>query len=368
MAKITNDDLKRAGINPAESDEVSFEEIDSFGNKESFREMVGGIKNYMDIVNQRITLINDSLTSAIPFTRESLYLFCALSGNGKSTIAANISYPLWRQKKKILVISNEETDQDICMRIACLHLGYDFNAYKKGDRQKMTDEMLLECISLFPDITTYVKIKDVKWKDGGTTRIEGVKALLEAVKGQGYSAVLIDYYQLIKDSRNKSQTRYDVLNDLRIWLGRYIKKCDLPVVLFAQLYSLGKKGGVKDIDARIKECSAVVEPATVIIEAIPNIELKATDFIIHKDRFGIMGTKIICPFDKGRFYNQLEPHELEQRKLAIKAAKAEKDLDDLVSIPKEAIPKEATPPESVEQHESADFLAGQSVKGNLKLK
>lgn len=305
--------LRKAGVSTPQEIDISFNEIDSFGDNASLTEVFQNIANYNKMLGQKITLINDSLTAAIPFTRENLYLFCAVSGSGKSTIAANISYPLWKQDKKILVISNEETRQDVLMRIAALELGHNFNDYKKG---KMDQATQLQCMKLFPSISDKVKVLDVTWRDGLTTKVEGVKKALESVIGQGYSCVLIDYYQLIKDSLyDKDRTRYDNLNDLRIWLGRYIKQCELPVCLFVQLYSMGKKGGVKDIDARIKECSAVVEPATVIIEAVPNFEESTTDFIIHKDRFGVAGTKIVCPFQNGRYLKQLSDREIAERKL-----------------------------------------------------
>lgn len=305
--------LRRSGVSTPQQLDISFGEIDSFGDKDSLTEVIQNMANYNKMMGEKITLINDSLTTAIPFTRENLYLFCALSGSGKSTIAANISYPLWKQQKKILVVSNEENKQDILMRIAALDLGYNFNDYKKG---LMSKEDQRNCIALFPSISQFVKVLDVTWRDGLTTKIEGVQKALESVIGQGYSCVLIDYYQLIKDSiYDKTKKRYDVLNDFRVWLGRFIKRCELPVCLFVQLYSMGKKGGVKDIDARIKECSAVVEPATVILEAVPNFEESTTEFIIHKDRFGIAGTKIVCPFHKGRYLSQISSREMAERKL-----------------------------------------------------
>lgn len=334
--------LKRVGINTTQDIDITFEEINNFGDLESFKGIIKNISDYNKIMKQRITLINETLTAAIPFTKESLYLFCAVSGSGKSTIAANISYPLWKQQKKILVISNEETSHDVLMRIAALDLGYNFNDYKKG---LMSEQMQRDCMTLFPDIMKYVKVLDVSWKDGLTTKIEGVQAALEAVIDKGYHAVLIDYYQLIKDSvKDKNRTRYDVLNDFRVWLGRYIKKCELPVCLFAQLYSMGKKGGVKDIDARIKECTAVVEPATVIIEAIPNFEESSTDFVIHKDRFGIAGQRFVCPFEKGRYLKQLSPEQMKERIHKIHRFKAEKELENLTT-----------------QIEGEDFKAGQKL-------
>lgn len=304
--------LKKAGMS-GESPEVTFEEIDSFGDRASLLEMYKNIAGYNKMLGERITLINDSLTAAIPFTRENLYLFCAYTGSGKSTVAANISYPLWKQRKKVLVVSNEETKQDVLLRIACLEKGYNFNDYKKGT---MPQEILRELCAMMPDIAQYVKVLDVSWREGMTTKLEGVKGALNALKGEGFSCVLIDYFQLIKYSITQTdRTTYDVLNDLRSWLGMYIKSSEIPVCLFVQLYSIGKKGGVKDIDARIKECSAIVEPATVIIEVVPNYEESTSSFIIHKDRFGVAGAQIICPFDKGRYLKQISERELAERAL-----------------------------------------------------
>src|ERR1019366_4901127 len=124
----------------------SFDDINSFGSKDSLRKMFKNASNYNKMLSERLTLINESLTAAIPFTRENLYLFCAYTGSGKSTVSANISYPLWKQRKKLLVISNEETSQDICFRIACLEKGYNFNDWKDG---KMSSEHQRECLDLF---------------------------------------------------------------------------------------------------------------------------------------------------------------------------------------------------------------------------
>jgi len=293
---------------------VSFDDVDNFGNKESLLEMVGDIKKYQSMLNQKITLINDSMTAAVPFTRENLYLFCAYTGSGKSTVAANISFPLWKEGKKVLVISNEESKQDVLLRIAFLELGLNFNDYKKG---LMSAEDQRSAIMLFPEISKFVKVLDVTYKDGLTTKVEGVINALEAVKTSDYSCVLIDYFQLIKYSvADKNKKTYEVLNDLRTALGLYIKNSNVPIVLFVQLYSQSKRAAKgNDIDTRIKECSAIVEPATVIIEVIPNWEDKTTDFVIHKDRFGMAGSRIMCPFEKGRYLKQLDQRQIAERNL-----------------------------------------------------
>lgn len=296
---------------------VSLDEVDNFGNTESIREMFTDIAKYNTMLQQRITFINTSLTAAIPFTRENLYLVCAYTGNGKSTVAANISYPLWKQEKKILVITNEESKQDVLFRIACLELGFNFNDYKKGN---MPMDQQKQVVQMFPDISKYVKVLDVSFKGGLTTKLEGIKNALEAVRNQDYSCAMIDYYQLIQYSaEDKTRSRYDVLNDLRIWLGQYIKSSNIPVVLFAQLHSIGKRAN-KDLDSRIKECPNIQEPATVVLEVIPNFDDSTSEFVIHKDRFGLAGHRVMCGFQKGRYVNLTDD---------VKKAIAEKKLDDL---------------------------------------
>jgi len=154
---------------------------------------------------------------------------------------------------------------------------------------------------LFPEIAKFVKVVDVNYKSGLTTKVEGVKKILEMVKDHDYSCAMIDYYQLIKTSvENPQAGSYDVLNNFRIWLGQYIKRANIPIVVFAQLHSLGKRNN-KDLDNRIKHCPDIYEPSTVVVEIVPNFEEHTSDFIIHKDRFGFAGMKITCGFDRGRF-------------------------------------------------------------------
>ena len=317
--KLSDDAIKTllAGKKPMADMGVTLDEVDSFGNNESIREMFGDIAKYNQMLKERITFINTSLTAAIPFTRENLYLICAYTGNGKSTVAANISYPLFKQQKKILVITNEESKQDVLFRIACLELGLNFNDYKKG---QMPLEQQKQVVSLFPAIGQYVKVLDIGFKNGLTTKLEGIKNALEAVRNQDYSCAMIDYYQLIQYSvEDKTRSRYDVLNDLRIWLGQYIKTSNLPIVLFAQLHSLGKRNN-KDLDSRIKECPSVQEPSTVVLEVIPNFEDSTSEFVIHKDRFGLAGHRVMCGFQRGRYVNLTDE---------VKRELAEKKLDEL---------------------------------------
>ncbi len=320
MANLTTDQVKNMLDQHKQSEdnvEVSLDDVDSQGNKESILEMYTDIASYNKMLKERITFVNKDLTKAIPFTRENLYLMCAYSGSGKSTVAANVSFPLWKEGKKAVIISNEESKQDVIFRVACLELGYNFNDYKKG---VMPKPMIKDCMVLFPEIAKYIKVIDVNYKNGLTTKIEGVKNILDAVSNQGYSCILLDYFQLVKYSvGNPNASTYESLNDLRVWLGRYIKRSDIPVVVFAQLHSIGKRAN-KDLDSRVKECPAIIEPSTVVIEIIPDFENRTSSFIIHKDRFGLAGHRIECAFERGRFVS-MSDDVIQQRQV--------KEIDDI---------------------------------------
>ncbi len=302
---------------------VSLDEVESFGDNKSISQMYKDIASYNNMLKEKITFINPALSAAIPFTRENLYLICAYTGNGKSTIAANISFPLWKEGKKTLVISNEEPQQDVLYRIACLELGYNFNDYKKGTMPMPHQK---NCALLFKEISKYVKVLDVKYKGGLSTKIEGVKNALEAVRDADYSAVMIDYFQLIQYSvSDPARSRYNVLNDLRIWLGQYIRSSNIPVVMFAQLHSMAKRTNV-ELDSRIKECPSILEPATVVLEVVPDFENKSTTFLIKKDRFGFQGMRIECGFNKGKYIELTAEHILDTQQ-----AKVDELMDGVVN-------------------------------------
>jgi archaellum biogenesis ATPase FlaH len=342
MAKLDSQDIENLLKPKVSEEEISLNDITSFGDDKSLGEMYGKIDKYNEMLKRKITFINPSLSKNIPLTRENLYLICAFTGSGKTSVSANISYPLYKEQKKILVISNEESSADIIFRIAAIELKLNFNSFKKG---LMSDADQERIKALFPAITQYVKIIDVNAKDGATTRIEFIKKLLQNVQETDFACVLIDYFQLIQYSTTDTKkTRYDVLNDLKVYLGQYIKTSNVPIVLFAQLHSMGKRNN-KDLDSRIKDCPSIMEPSTVIIEVVPNFKTRVSDFLIIKDRFGLQGIKVTCKFEDGRF-EDISDEELVERTMKYSSHKEEsvkkvEDEDDnfgIVITPEEENP------------------------------
>lgn len=260
------------------------------------------IDEYIDILKQKIFFINKELTETIPFCRDNLYLMMSQSGGGKSTIVANISYSLYVQQKNTLIISTEEGAEDCLMRIACLDLDVSFNSYKKG---KMLQEQIQKCKELFPKITKYVKILGVNEPDISPTNIDDVRSILEGSLKHEYSAIIIDYFQLIRTRKNSTQSTYEVLDDLRLFFQSFMKRSKAPLVVMSQLYSQGKRKS-NDIDARLKNNSNILETASVAIEVVPDFAESSSTFKIMKDRFGSQGKELKFFFKFGKYISYKE--------------------------------------------------------------
>lgn len=306
--------------------ESTVDEMRDFGDTNDLKEIVAEIARHNRMLKERLTLINTSLTKVIPLVRENLYLFAAYTGSGKSSTAANISYPLWKQGKKVLVISNEETKKDVWSRIACLEIGMDYEKVMRGETTKAEQ---MAYMTHFPSIQQHVKVIDAK--DPRTTRIEGVKNLLLSAQNENFSCIIIDYFQLIKYSELEPNKKpYEVMMQFKDFLNAYIKTSNAPVVMFAQLWSLSKRPSKgTELDSRLKECSSIQDGASVIVEIVPNFEDKTTDFLICKDRFfGRKNKKLTCPYSNGRFLEAIEEDEKLIRSATMKLEKLSKDIED----------------------------------------
>lgn len=353
MAKIPEaeqDNLRnQAGIGTSsqmKAMEATIEELRALGNDAVLDEVIHAIARHKSALKQRAQLINESMTKAIPLVRENLYIFAAYTGSGKSSCAANITYPLWKQGKKVLIISNEETRKDVLSRIACLDTGVDFKEVQQGN---ITTEQERAYVGVMDSIHQFVTVVDVI--DPRTTRLEGMKNILDAAVDEDYACILIDYFQLVKNSQqNNRMEPYAVLSAFKDFLAAYVKRANAPVVLFVQLWSLSKRPSKgTELDARLKECSGIQDPASVVIEIIPNFDEHYSEFLICKDRFfGRKGQKIVCPYYKGRFLEAIEDEEVAKRS-------AYRKLNSLVGSP---APKELKNTLSA----GADYDAGKLIK------
>ncbi len=300
--KVSTENIR--GFNP--------EDFEFATNGENLiKTIYGGIKADRQILKNSVTFINDGLTQVIPFSRGSLYLMGGISGHGKSTTAANVSYPLWKEGKKILVISNEEINYHIYGRIACLDLQYDFNDWRNN---KLSEFQTKQVDSKIPHIMQYVTVIGTD-KQGLTDTIEGIKTVLEAyVSNSEYSCILIDFFQRIATSNDNPQmSRQEVLYAFKDYITTYITRAVMPVVLFTQLMPLPKDATDREFESRIKWCKGIYEAASVAIDILPKKKELKTYFFVEKDRFGRAGTIVECKFQSGKYVYNNPLADMEQK-------------------------------------------------------
>lgn len=232
---------------------------------------------------------------------QGLIVVGALTGQAKSTTNANIlagfldSCP----DKKALVISNEETLDTVYNRVACIRLKVDFNSYHKGFiSATMAEKVESEARTLFDRIK--VVVEDGSWN---MSYLEDVKAVLEhaAANPEEYSLVTLDYLQTVASSReNRDLTQYDISKRLGLYLKNYGRRLGAPVVVFAQLKSIGVNS--QDFKNRIEGDSTMLNHAADAIEIVPDFQTSTTKFVIQKSRFGIpKGAESKCNFVSGRY-------------------------------------------------------------------
>src|ERR1017187_6160670 len=92
--------------------------------------------------SENLPFVTPNLTELVPLTYPNLITIGANSGSGKTTTAANITFQLYKNQKRVLILSNEELTLDVLDRISCLELGYNINerASFTPDQQRKLDE------------------------------------------------------------------------------------------------------------------------------------------------------------------------------------------------------------------------------------
>lgn len=281
------------------------------------------------VLANKMTFVNEALTREIPLNKGCLYLVGGVSGQGKTTLAANVAHTLVSQEKKILYISNEETEKDILARVACLNLRLEFNLWRT-DRLPGLDHDLVDKEII--KVMKYIHVIDVENKKNVTTTLEGFQRVMEGTKTSDYSCVIIDYWSNIKLSVDDPYaTDLQVLTRARDFLEKFIPEAQMPVVLLAQLWPLKSKDPMT-FQNRLMGCKAIYQVAAYAIEIVRQKKKDKPDetfFMIAKNRFGSEGIEIPTLFSKGRYLNVPIEEIIRNQQEQVVAVPAEKSKSEI---------------------------------------
>jgi hypothetical protein len=250
-----------------------------------------------------VFLSNNKFRGSVPLFARNIILVGAQTGEGKSTITANMAYHALQQLKRPLIITNEEHPTDVLNRIVCLMRGW---AYY--DHTKITDEQKEEFNRMYPILLERMDIvQDNQTGVGGlTTTLEGIDQILESLKegqkeGKIYDLLILDYIQGINMS-NKAPN----MEQWRV-IDVVLKKMDLfkniypaPIIILSQL-----KAGDPDntpFKERLEKCKSILNYVTCAMEVRADKKNHRTEWIFKKSRFAqAVGEVVYTGFDKGKY-------------------------------------------------------------------
>lgn len=231
-----------------------------------------------------------------------LVMVGAMSGKGKTTACHNIIANIIETDvdKKILLISNEESVEEVYSKIACLMLKID---WKKEIQPLGNIEASVNLKKQAVDNKVKVLTKTLtvlSSEINNTCTLESVVNILEFSKTQNYSVVIIDYYQAVCMSTEMPNAKeYEVLKKLGLNLKQYAASCKIPVVVLSQLHP--DPDDNKAMSERIQGDRTFYNHCHTVLEVIPDTKALTTTIACHKQRWGNnQEWEVELNFDRGR--------------------------------------------------------------------
>lgn len=274
--------------------------------KKSIKQLDKSMKN-------RLPCITDDVTEVMPLEGVEMLLFGALTGQGKSTVAANVAVPILAKNKRILYLSTEERAEDILIRVAALQNGWNPNNQRewseeiKVKRNAEVERLVQENNILIVD--NYSPGVDEKTgqpiKPADLTVLEDFKLVLNSVIRDGlkFDLLIIDYISKVGLSRRTNQNvEWKIMSEATKFVEEWCKSAQTPAIVFTQLKN--KTVDNEEFKVRIPGSKRILDYVTCAVEIATDYDAHTTKLICHKNRkYGKLFRKTL-KFDKGRFVDQ----------------------------------------------------------------
>lgn len=260
-------------------------------------------REYIDMAKKATVFLNiDEFRGLVPLFPRNLILVGAQTGDGKSTLTANMAYQFLAQNKRVLIITNEEHPTDVMNRIICLTKGWTYH-----DHTSITPEQQDEFDKLYPILSKRLEVIDDAYNGVGglTTTLEGMHAIQHSLledKSNPYEIIIIDYYQNANTSnKNPSASTYEVQHEVgRSW-DIFKTKYNAPIIMLSQLKAV-KEDDTTPFKERIEGRKSIYNFCTCAIEVKANKQDSTTEWAFKKSRFArSIGVTVKTGFDRGRY-------------------------------------------------------------------
>jgi KaiC/GvpD/RAD55 family RecA-like ATPase len=286
--------------------------------------------NYFEKLKEAAVFINDDFKKDVPFFPGTITMCIANTGDGKSTVSANVAFQSLVQGKRVLMIANEERTNDCYNRITCLIKKWHYQEHDKftDDQKKIFNNY----IDILGNKLTIVDNMDEDGKEttSQTTSVEGIEQLFHIIlrekeNGNKFDVIIIDYYQNISESLdNPGAATWQNQERFSNMIDQFKNVVDCPIVLMAQ-----KKASKDDTnDGTYKDLvegrKSISNKATSIIEVKADKENFRTEFIIKKSRWSSAnGKTIYTGYDMGKYVKYTDDFQrrVRQKKLEMEENK-----------------------------------------------
>ena len=263
-----------------------------------------GIQEYLEAARTSKTFINDTFRGIVPLFAKNVILIGANSGEGKSTISANVTLSTLKQSGKVLILTNEENKGDIYNRVTCLIHDWNYQGHEKFSETQVNT--FKEYVGILSKKMVVLDDRSVNKLEGGdTTTYEGIANILENLiqKNIKYDLIILDYFQNVASSKkNPQMNTWEVQAKLANYLDNFKNRYQAPVIVLAQLRPAQKDAEISFED-RLKGRKKIYETCTFACEARANKAESTTEWVVHKSRFGVSLDKGLLKtgWERGRY-------------------------------------------------------------------
>lgn len=294
----------------------------SFGRmtEKAIADLVASNDEYMMAAKNAMLFINSDFGKLVPYFRKNVIVIGGDTGDGKSTVVANIVYntitrknPATGKAGRCLVISNEEAEEDVYNRVTALAKGWKYTNHDKFTEEQR--KVFSDHIPIWAKNGRLTIIGDVyQGIPGWTTTVEGIEAIFNNLirDNEIYDCVIIDYYQNIRGSKiDPRLDEYECQRKLAGFLDQMKLRYPGAIVVMAQMKKLAGDDDTTPFNVRLKGSKLICDKATFICELIPERKLLRSKWVVWKSRFtDAVGQSIYTGYDKGKFV----PYSIEFQK------------------------------------------------------
>lgn len=286
---------------------------------------------YMESAQHCLQFICKTFDDIIPFFRKNTIVIGAPTGQGKSTIVANLAmsvmsqkHPMTKKGGRVLILSNEEDPGDLYNRVTSIIKGFSYTNHNSFtvEQKKILDET----IPILAKDGRLTIIGNSHVDDSGnlitnlTNTVEGIKTIFENLikNKQMFDVVIIDYYQNVNSSKdNPGLGPYQVQEKFCSYLDEIKNLYPAPIVVLTQMK---KDDEDTPFDIRIRGAKMLATKATVFVEMETDHENHRTKCTVRKGRYVKgLGREFYIGYDRGKFVDydvafQTRVNALKERK------------------------------------------------------